>query len=66
EALKSEDEGTLRAAADKLIKEAHALAEHMYQQTASAPGGGDAGDAAKGKGQEGDVVDAEYEDPGKK
>ena len=33
---------------------------------ASAPGGGAGGDAAKGKGQEGDVVDAEYEDPGKK
>jgi molecular chaperone DnaK len=67
EALKSDDEGTLRAAADKLIKEAHALAEHMYKQTASPPGGeAERGEAAKGKGQEGDVVDAEYEDPGKK
>src|SRR5512134_3482730 len=66
EALKSEEEGTLRAAADKLIKEAHALAEHMYRQTPPPAGGEAAGDAGKGKGPEGDVVDAEYEDPGKK
>jgi molecular chaperone DnaK len=66
EALKSEDEARLKGAAEKLVKEAHALAEHMYRQTASAPGGEAGGEAGKGKGPEGDVVDAEYEDPGKK
>jgi molecular chaperone DnaK len=71
ESLKSEDEATLRAAADKLVKESHALAEAMYQQAASQPPppGGEgtaAGAPAGGKGPEGDVVEAEYEDPGKK
>jgi molecular chaperone DnaK len=66
EALKSDDEATLKAAAEKLVREAHALAEHMYRQTAPPPGGEAAGEAGKGKGAEGDVVDAEYEDPGKK
>ncbi|MGE5753691.1 MAG: Hsp70 family protein [Deltaproteobacteria bacterium] len=71
ESLKSEDEATLRAAADKLMKESHALAERMYQQAASQPppqgGEGEAaGGPAGGKGPEGDVVEAEYEDPGKK
>jgi hypothetical protein len=38
----------------------------MYRQTAPPAGGETAGEAGKGKGPEGDVVDAEYEDPGKK
>jgi molecular chaperone DnaK len=71
ESLKSDDESTLKAASDKLMREAHALAEKMYQQAASqapppgegAPAGGAGGG---GKGAEGDVVEAEYEDPGKK
>jgi molecular chaperone DnaK len=70
ESLKSEDESTLRSASDKLMREAHALAEKMYQQAASSspPPGGEAaaGGAGGGKGAEGDVVEAEYEDPGKK
>jgi molecular chaperone DnaK len=71
ESLKSEDEATLRAAADKLVKESHALAEAMYQQAASQPSppGGEGAAAeggAGGKRPEGDVVEAEYEDPGKK
>ena len=70
ESLKSDDEATLRGAAEKLMREAHALAEKMYQQAASSPPppGGDAaaGGAGGGKGAEGDVVEAEYEDPGKK
>jgi len=70
ESLKSDDESTLRAASDKLMREAHALAEKMYQQAASQappPGeGAAAGGADAGKGAEGDVVEAEYEDPGKK
>ena len=67
ESLKSEDEATLKAAADKLMRSSHELAESMYKQAASAgsatppPGGG-----AETKTQEGDVVDAEYEDPAKK
>ncbi len=70
ESLKSDDEATLRGAAEKLMREAHALAEKMYQQAASSPpppGEGEAaGGAGGGKGTEGDVVEAEYEDPGKK
>jgi molecular chaperone DnaK len=70
ESLKSEDEATLRSASDKLMREAHALAEKMYQQASSAPpppgGEAAAGGAGEGKGTEGDVVEAEYEDPGKK
>jgi molecular chaperone DnaK len=70
ETLKSEDEAALRSASDKLMREAHALAEKMYQQAASQPSppGGEAaaGEAAGGKGAEGDVIEAEYEDPGKK
>ncbi|MBI5905702.1 MAG: Hsp70 family protein, partial [Deltaproteobacteria bacterium] len=66
EALKSDDEAVLRAAADKLIKESHALAEHMYKQASAAPPGGDAPGAEPGKAPEGDVVDAEYEDSAKK
>jgi molecular chaperone DnaK len=70
ESLKSDDEATLRSASEKLMREAHALAEKMYQQAASSPPppGGDAaaGGAGGGKGTEGDVVEAEYEDPGKK
>jgi hypothetical protein len=38
----------------------------MYRQAPPPAGGEAAGDAGKGKGTEGDVVDAEYEDPGKK
>ncbi len=66
ESLKSEDETVLKNAADKLMRSSHELAESMYKQAASAspppppPGGGEA------KGQEGEVVDAEYEDPAKK
>ena len=70
ESLKSDDESILKAAADKLMREAHALAEKMYQQAASSPpppgGEAAAGGASGGKGAEGDVVEAEYEDPGKK
>jgi molecular chaperone DnaK len=69
EALKSEDEAVLKAAAEKLIHESHALAEHMYKQASSTQGEGAAGgESAPGekKAPEGDVVDAEYEDPAKK
>jgi len=66
EALKSEDESVLKGAADKLIRESHALAEHMYKQASSATGQAPGGGAGQEKAPEGDVVDAEYEDPAKK
>ena len=51
EALKSEDEAVLKAAAEKLIRESHALAEHMYKQASSAQGDGAAGgEALPGRG----------------
>jgi hypothetical protein len=59
----------LKAASEKLIQESHALAEHMYKQASSAQGGGASGEETPpgdGKAPEGDVVDAEYEDPAKK
>jgi molecular chaperone DnaK len=64
EALKSEDETVLKNAADKLIRESHALAEHIYKQASAAGGAGSA--PGQEKAPEGDVVDAEYEDPAKK
>jgi len=66
EALKSEDEGVLKGAADKLLRESHALAEHMYKQAAASTGQAPGGGAEQEKAPEGDVVDAEYEDPAKK
>ena len=68
ESMKSEDETALRQAAEKLSQRSHRLAEHMYKEAAasgpsSAPppeGGGE------GKPPEGEVVDAEYEDPAEK
>jgi molecular chaperone DnaK len=65
ESLKSEDEAALRSASDRLMREAHALAEKMYQQSATPPPP-QGGEAGGGKAAEGDVVEAEYEDPGKK
>ncbi|MBM2828841.1 MAG: dnaK [Actinobacteria bacterium] len=69
ESLKSEDAQVLQGAAEKLMKEAHALAEKLYQAASTAPppgGGTPPGEAGGKKGPEGDVVEAEYEDPGKK
>jgi len=69
EALKKEeDEAALRAAADKLLRDTQGLAEHLYKQAASQapPGGGAGAEAGRSAGAEGDVVDAEYEDPAKK
>jgi molecular chaperone DnaK len=71
-ALSSEDEAVLKGAAEKLVGESHAMAEAMYksaqaegaaqQQPGEAPGG----EKGNGKGAEGDVIDAEYEDPSRK
>ncbi len=56
----------LKNAADKLIRESHALAEHIYKQASTAAGQAPGGAAGQEKAPEGDVVDAEYEDPAKK
>ncbi|HJX14231.1 MAG TPA: Hsp70 family protein, partial [Candidatus Deferrimicrobiaceae bacterium] len=65
ESMKSEDEKVLKQAAEKLMQRSHRLAEHMYKEAASSapppPGAGE-----ESKGAEGEVVDAEYEDPAKK
>jgi molecular chaperone DnaK len=66
ESMKSEDENVLKQAAEKLMQRSHRLAEHMYKEaSSSAPPPTPEGEAA-GKEPEGEVVDAEYEDPAKK
>jgi molecular chaperone DnaK len=63
ESMKSEDETVLKQAAETLMQRSHRLAEHMYKETAtSAPQPPPEGDR-EGKEAEGEVVDAEYEDP---
>jgi molecular chaperone DnaK len=72
-AVEEMDDDKVRAATEKLEKEAHRLASVMYEQAAkaqgAAEGGGDGGGAAappKGKGNGGDknegVIDAEFEE----
>ena len=66
ESMKSEDETVLKQAAEKLGQHAHRLAEQMYKEaSSSAPPPPPEGEA-ESKEQEGEVVDAEYEDPAKK
>ncbi len=66
ESMKSEDETVLKQAAETLVQRSHRLAEHMYKETSSSasqpPPEGDRED----KEGEGEVVDAEYEDPAAK
>lgn len=67
EKMKSEDEATLKAAAETLLKSSQELAEFMYKQAASqaqASPPPDGAEAATEK--QGEVIDAEYEDPAKK
>ena len=66
EALKSDDESVLKSAGEKLIGESHAMAEHIYKQASAEGGAAQAEGSAQDNQQEGDVVDAEYEDPAKK
>jgi len=67
ETMKSEDEGVLKQAAETLMRSAQGLAEFMYKdaaakaQTSPPPEGEGAA-----SGQQGEVIDAEYEDPAKK
>jgi molecular chaperone DnaK len=66
ESLKSEDEPVLKQAAEKLGQFAHRLAEQMYKEaSSSAPPPPPEGEG-ESKETEGEVVDAEYEDPAKK
>ena len=64
---------TMKEQIEKVNQIAHKLAEAMYAQTKDESGGGDSGDAGDTPGSEGeqtkaedDVVDAEFEDIGKK
>ncbi len=65
ESMKSEDETVLKQAAEKLMQRSHRLAEQMYKEAASSAPPPSEG-APKGTGAEGEVVDAEYEDPASK
>ncbi|MGB7970439.1 MAG: molecular chaperone DnaK [Candidatus Deferrimicrobiaceae bacterium] len=66
ESMKSEDETVLKQAAEKLGQHAHRLAEQMYKEaSSSAPPPPPEGEAESTE-PEGEVVDAEYEDPAKK
>jgi molecular chaperone DnaK len=70
ETLKSEDEDTLRSAADELMKESHKIAEIMYQKAntgeAGAGAGGEQASAASGESKDdSEVIDAEFEDQDK-
>ncbi|MGA6994466.1 MAG: molecular chaperone DnaK [Candidatus Deferrimicrobiaceae bacterium] len=66
ESMKSEDETVLKQAAEKLGQRSHRLAEQMYKEaSSSAPPPPPEGEA-ESREPEGEVVDAEYEDPAKK
>jgi len=73
EALKSEDMDRIKQSVDSLTKASHHLAEVMYKQArerqapgAAEPGGEGKESQPKAGGTEGEVVDAEFEDLGKK
>ncbi|MEE8109892.1 MAG: molecular chaperone DnaK [bacterium] len=75
-ALEGDDQAAIEQARDNLTQASHKLAEVLYKQTAeagagAAEGGQDqptdgAGAAEAGKEEEGEVVDAEFEDTDKK
>src|SRR3990172_3329549 len=65
EALKSDDKAKIDAKSQALATAAHKLAEQMYakeQAAQQAAGGGEAKADAGAKKEEGNVVDAEYEE----
>jgi len=71
--VQGEDASAMRSAMDELQKASHAMAEALYKQAQAGaagpgPGGEAAGGAGSGKGQapEGEVIDAEVVDDGKK
>ncbi len=66
ESMKSEDETVLKQAAEKLMQYSHRLAEQMYKEASSSASPPPPEGEAESKEQEGEVIDAEYEDPAKK
>ncbi len=63
EALKSDDKEKIEAKTQALAETAHKLAEQMYkEQQAQAQTGGESKSAEAGKKDDGNVVDAEYEE----
>ncbi len=64
-AINSDDIERIKSAIDKLTQSSHKLSQIIYQQAASQQGREDKG-GSKSKTQDGDVVDAEYEDLGNK
>jgi molecular chaperone DnaK len=67
EALKGEDLPRVQQASEALTRASHKMAEVLYRESQAKTAGAAAGGAqAKGKGADGDVVDAEFEDLGGK
>ena len=64
DALKSDDKAQIEAKTEALAQAAHKIAEQMHkeQQAQQAQAGGDAKAADSGKKEDGNVVDAEYEE----
>ncbi len=63
EALKTDDKSKIEAKTEALAQAAHKLAEQMYkEQQAQAQAGGESKSAEGAKKDEGNVVDAEYEE----
>jgi molecular chaperone DnaK len=70
QAVAGEDAERIKKAAEDLQKASHKLTEMMYQQASQTPppgpGAGESGSAPGGGSQDGDVIDAEVVDDGKK
>jgi molecular chaperone DnaK len=68
EALKSDDLERIKRAQEDLTKASHKLAEAMYKEAQTPPGGAQPGSdgAAGAEGPKGDVIDAEFKDLGDK
>ena len=66
EALKGEDVAAMEKARDRITENSHKLAEAMYKQAAAqnpdGDGGGQPSGSAKARKDDGEVVDAEFED----
>ncbi|HUO44877.1 MAG TPA: Hsp70 family protein, partial [Burkholderiales bacterium] len=62
EALKGEDQAAIEAKTQALAQAAHQLAEHMYKEQQTAQSAGAAQSEGEAKKDEGNVVDAEFEE----
>ena len=66
EALKGDDVAAMEKARDRITENSHKLAEAMYKQAAAqnpdGDGGGQSSGSAKARKDDGEVVDAEFED----